>query len=249
MSETNKPIFSTSFVDIVGLSKFWEKTKEYIDGQGDNITKIIEDNEMVTATALTDLDSRVSGNASEIAKIQGELDALSGGAGSITTQINNAIDALKLPDTYLKIADGTITMTETAGSDNILKTYTFKQGDTTIGSINLAKDLVVTSGSIVVDNGVNCLELVLSSGDIVHIPVSDLVGVDALTNYYTKSETDSVASGVLAEAKAYTNELGVIVKGVYDNNNLISEGHEQRIEALENISIASESQILAIFEQ
>ena len=37
-----------SFLDYTGLSLFWSKVK-----------KIIEDNELVTATALTDLDTRV----------------------------------------------------------------------------------------------------------------------------------------------------------------------------------------------
>ena len=202
---------NVKLVDLDGLSIFWGKVQDYIIAShaainnkigkftngtpATGICKVIEDNEKVTASALTDLDTRVTGNASEIAKIQSELDALSGGNGSIATQINNAINALNLPNTYLKIADGKITMTESAGTGNILKTYTFKQGDTTIGSINLAKDLVVTSGSIVVDNGVNCLELVLSSGDVVHIPLSDLVDEVAVENAINaKLESISLAT-------------------------------------------------------
>lgn len=70
-----------------------------------------------------------------------------------------------------------VTITEAAGSGNVLKTYTFTQNGKTIGTINLAKDVVVSSGAVVMHEGVQCLELTLTSGDVVHIPVTDLVDV------------------------------------------------------------------------
>ena len=42
-----------------------------------------------------------------------------------------------------------ITVTEAEGSGSVLKAYTIAQGGTTIGTINIPKDLVVTSGSVV----------------------------------------------------------------------------------------------------
>lgn len=42
-----------------------------------------------------------------------------------------------------------VTVTEAEGSGSVLKAYTIAQGGTTIGTINIPKDLVVTSGSVV----------------------------------------------------------------------------------------------------
>lgn len=84
MEKINTNVFASDkkFIDIAGLSHFWTKTKTYVD----------------------DADTRLSGkitlNENAIKSIQDELNSLSGGAGSIATQINNAIAALDLPGTY-----------------------------------------------------------------------------------------------------------------------------------------------------
>lgn len=85
MSEVkNTNVFDENkrFVDITGLRYFWEKTKGYVDGE--NLT----------------LSGKVSANETAIKGIQDELTTLSGGVGSVGTQINNAIAALDLPNTY-----------------------------------------------------------------------------------------------------------------------------------------------------
>lgn len=48
----------------------------------------------------TTLPNRIKSSEDAISSIQDELNSLSGGAGSIATQINNAITALDLPNTY-----------------------------------------------------------------------------------------------------------------------------------------------------
>ena len=85
MSEVkNTNVFDENkrFVDITGLRYFWEKTKGYVD---------------VADKAVSD---KVVENESAIKSIQDELGTLSGGVGSVGTQIDNAIAALKLPETY-----------------------------------------------------------------------------------------------------------------------------------------------------
>lgn len=84
MSEINQNVFDENkrFIDLEKLGYFWAKTKGYVDA------------------ADTRLSGDISKNAEEIASIQDELNSLSGGAGSIATQINNAITALDLPNTY-----------------------------------------------------------------------------------------------------------------------------------------------------
>ena len=85
MAETiNTNVFDSNkkFVDFSGLDYFWGKAKTYIDG--------------VDAT----MSAKVVANEQAIQAINDELNSLSGGAGSIQTQISNAIAALDLPNTY-----------------------------------------------------------------------------------------------------------------------------------------------------
>ena len=100
MSEVkNTNVFDENkrFVDITGLRYFWEKTKGYVDGE--NLT----------------LSGKVSANETAIKGIQDELTTLSGGVGSVGTQINNAIAALDLPNTYE--AKGDAAKAETAAKE------------------------------------------------------------------------------------------------------------------------------------
>lgn len=80
----NTNVFNSGkkFVDLSGLDYFWGKAKTYIDG--------------VDAT----MSAKVVANENAIKEINDELNSLSGGAGSIGTQIDNKIDALDLPNTY-----------------------------------------------------------------------------------------------------------------------------------------------------
>ena len=80
----NTNVFDSTkkFVDFSGLDYFWTKAKTYIDGVD------------------TAMQVKVLANETAIKSIQDELNSLSGGAGSIQTQINNAISALDLPNTY-----------------------------------------------------------------------------------------------------------------------------------------------------
>lgn len=96
MSELiNQNVFAEDkkFVDISGLSYFWSKTK-----------KFVEDADVVISGKVTALENTVGdstkGLVQKVNLIQAELDGLNGGAGSITTQIENAISALDLPNTY-----------------------------------------------------------------------------------------------------------------------------------------------------
>lgn len=103
------------------------------------------------------------------------------------TELANSIKAIS--DDYLKTTDKTelanritneapVTMAEKEGTGNILKTYTFTQNGKTIGTINLAKELVVTGGQIVEENNVKYLELTIANqNEKVRIAVTDLVDV------------------------------------------------------------------------
>lgn len=94
------------------------------------------------------------------------------------------------------IAAGAVTISEEAGTGNILKTYKFSQNGADLGSINLAKDLVVSGGEIVEKDGVKYLSLSIANQESpVEIPVTDLVDV------YTGSTYINITEGNVIEVK------------------------------------------------
>ena len=70
------------FVDLSSLDYFWDKAKGYIDGVDASMSE------------------KVTANEDAIKAINAELETISGGVGSVGTQINEAIAALKLAETY-----------------------------------------------------------------------------------------------------------------------------------------------------
>lgn len=80
----NTNVFDTTkkFVDFAGLDYFWDKAKAYVDAEDAKLA------------------ARIKANEDAISSINDELNSLSGGAGSIATQIDNKIAALDLPNTY-----------------------------------------------------------------------------------------------------------------------------------------------------
>ena len=159
--------------------------------------------------------------------------------------INDELDGLDakvkaIADDYLKTEDKTelvnritneapVTIAESAGTGDVLKTYTFTQNGKEIGKINLAKDVVVTSGAVVLHDGVKCLELTLTSGDVVHIPVTDLVDV-----YTAKANADKVQVAI-----SDTNEVSAsIVAGAVTATELAANAVETAKIADKNVTKA-----------
>jgi hypothetical protein len=115
------------------------------------------------------------------AAYKAQLDGLN---DSLATAKNEAIEA------------GALTISEAAGTGNILKTYTFTQNGAEVGKINLAKDLVVSGGEIVEKDGVKYLSLSIANQENpVEIPVTDLVDV------YTGSTYINITDGNVVELK------------------------------------------------
>ena len=59
------------------------------------------------------------------------------------------------PANVADLVDYEVTVTENGASDSTIKSYVLKQKGATIGTINIPKDLVVSSGSVVVGNWVD----------------------------------------------------------------------------------------------
>ena len=92
--------------------------------------------------------------------------ASGGSTEELLEKINAEIEARKANDTYLSgeistivgttlpelssqlTSDLSVTMTAAEGSGDILKTYTLKQGNNTIGAIDIPRDFLVKSASV-----------------------------------------------------------------------------------------------------
>lgn len=143
-------------------------------------------------------------------------------------EIKNTTDALDgriatIEDDYLKSSDktdvinaGKVSIAEAAGTGNVLKTYTFTQNGETIGTINLAKDLVVSGGEVIEKEGVKYLSLTIANQESpVEIPVTDLVDVYVGSTYIAISESNEISvkfADLDAALVAETTAVGAAIK-------------------------------------
>lgn len=147
--------------------------KDYADGLADNY-----DAAGTAATKVQELaDGQVKTNKEHI----GTMDSLETSAKSdLVTAINEVRNAVSAGGTA-----AAITMTEqtTGLSDGVLKAYVIKQGDNTVGTINIPKDMVVQSGEVVVNPEGQAagtyikLTLANATNDVIFVNVGNLVDI------------------------------------------------------------------------
>lgn len=224
MSELiNQNVFADSkkFIDFSGLQHFWTKTKGYVD------------------TADSGLSGRITVNENAIKAINEELTTLSGGVGSVGTQINNAIAALKLPETYeAKGAAATAEGNANAYADGLVKnedgTAKFDAAGTAAGLNDAMDARVVKLEAIDHDKIAADAAAAAVAGVIDEAPesfdtlkevaawianndhASDVAGLVTDVENLKKIDHDAYVAAdatVLANAKAYTDGL-VLVDGV-----------------------------------
>ena len=108
---------------------------------------------------------------------------------------------------------GTVSVSETAGSGNVLKIYTLSQRGQTIGTINIPKDLVATSGEIVDQDGSGnsgtFLKLVIANSDPIYVNVASLIEYNGVvsSSEITFTDTNHQISGTLAVGSIAKNKL------------------------------------------
>ena len=200
-------------------------------------TNVIE-SVKVNGTALTVTDKAVDilvaeGTANGTVKVNG-VDVAVHGLGSAAYQDTTAFDASGAADTVKTelIGDMTgatktlggledridalttgsnVTISTTATTENMLKSYTFSQNGSVIGTIDIPKDLVVTSGVVTADSqDRKVLRLTIANQtEPVDILVSDLVDV------YTEGNGIEVSTGNVISAKVVAgNGLSVDANGI-----------------------------------
>ena len=151
----------------------------------------------------------------------------SSGTSFTADNVKDALDTL-----YTRSGDGSkVTLEDAEGSEgsNVLKVYTIKQGGAEVGKINIPKDLVVTSGSVVKGNwndGVftenvsgsgTALKLVIANQEApVYINTLDLVKDHTGGNGISISDTNVISVQIAEGSENFltVDEKGVKLSGV-----------------------------------
>lgn len=134
------------------------------------------------ASDLTDALTRLTEAEGDIDDLEAAVGTLSGLSTTDKDNLVNAINELYDSITAAKAA-GIVTVEEDDSSSDYAKVYTVKQGGTAVGTINIPKDMVVSSGTIEVNpsgqTAGTYIVLTLANADStkIYINVGDLVDI------------------------------------------------------------------------
>ena len=183
--------------------------KDYADEK----VKALADGQVKTNTdAIATLNGADTEDGSVAKAVKDSADAINAKIGTLadldTTAKTDLVEAINevLQSVEAGGTGSVVTMTTDTTTDGYLKTYTFKQGNTEIGKVDIPKDLVIQSGEIVVDpdgqTAGTYLKLTIANQDApVYINVADLV--DAYTAQGSASQVQLVISD--------TNEISATI--------------------------------------
>lgn len=158
------------------------------------------------------------------------------------TALSNRIDALE--------SSYTVSLTEAAGSGDVLKVYTISQGGNSIGTINIPKDLVATSGSLVyctksgntytettadASGAIACIKMTIQNGNPFYIEVADLIEYNSVksnseitltdTGHEIEATVGSISSSKITFTPAGDNPTDTTVQAaLHDLYSQIGEG-------------------------
>ena len=151
-------------------------------------------------------------------------------ASPIATAKNEAVNASK------------VTVSESAGNDNVLKMYTITQNGVEIGKINVPKDLVVSDGSIVEVEGVKYLRLIIANQTTpVDIAVTDLVDVYKGSVYISIASDNTISVNFSALDSELVKETSGVGKAIKANETAIQKAYSEASAALSAHNTNSEA--------
>lgn len=158
------------FLDSVGLKHLWAKITAKINelangAVAENTAAITKLNGDATvdgsvdkkiAAAKTELSETIKGVEDKADAAQADADALEldlGNADALSTTNKTVVGAIN--EVLAAIGTGgtaaVVTVTTNTTTEGALKSYTIKQGEVTVGVIDIPKDMVVESGEVVVN--------------------------------------------------------------------------------------------------
>ena len=121
-----------------------------------SVAKAVADSAATLNAAIEAVEGKADGAAAAAKAAQDDVDAVEldmGDVDSLSTTNKTVVGAIN--EVLAAVGTGgtaaVVTMTSDTTSDGALKSYTIKQGTTTVGVIDIPKDMVVESGEVVVN--------------------------------------------------------------------------------------------------
>ena len=184
-----------------------------VDEQYDDLIDYIDTIVAEAAAAGTGAASTLEASLSDVAK-SGEAEDVTIADTSGNFASTNVEDALQ--ELYSAIGTGgtnaAVTITKATGtaSDSYAYRYTFSQGGSTInnGVIDIAKDMVATTGQLVNQDGQGnpgtFIQMTIANGDAFYINVADLIEYNSVssTDEITLSDTNHTITATVGEIAA-----------------------------------------------
>lgn len=191
-------------------------------------------NDYLTSDEETAIYQAISAETTAREAIEAELEALSAStrlteleASAHTHDNKTVLDGITAQQVQAwddMAAGAAVVLSAYTGSDagltaGYLKTYEIFQGGNSVGKIDIPKDLVVSSGQIVEENGVKYLRLTIANSDTpVDIAVTDLVDVYTPGNGIEISNSNEVSAKVV-NANGLSVDANGIAMGLADGSN------------------------------
>lgn len=119
-----------------------------------SVAKAVADSAATLTEAINAVDEKADAAQAAADKAQGEVDVVEGNIGNVdglSTENKTVVGAIN--EVLAAVGAGgtaaAVTMTSDTTTEGALKSYTIKQGTTTVGTIDIPKDMVVEAGEVV----------------------------------------------------------------------------------------------------
>lgn len=171
-----------------------------------SVAKAVEDAKTALNETIAGVEAKADAAQAAADKAQGEVDLVEidlGDVDNLSTENKTVVGAIN--EVLAAVGAGgtaaTVTLTSDNTTEGMLKSYTLKQGSTTVGVIDIPKDMVVESGSVVVDPEGQAagtyIKLVLANvAEPLYINVGTLVDL-----YTAKAEAAQVQIAIDAQTR------------------------------------------------
>lgn len=233
---------SKNYLDLTGLTAYDKLIKQYVDNNDSaidakSIKTVLVDGDNIKfykkagATKTDTADYTVPIASSDVTALKTAIGTdASGNLISVATTAKNAATAIQgstkstVADIETALSNATtaskVTLSVASTTAGYLKTYEIKQGNTTLGKIDIPNDLVVTSGEVVVNpqgqTAGTYLKLVIANQtEPVYINVKDLVDVysgSTGTNVNIAISDKNVVSGAIVAGSIGSTQLDTATK-------------------------------------
>ena len=190
------------YLDLTGLQTYDQKIKALIESADDTTltsakaySDSLSDNYDPVGTAQSKMEQLANGqvatNTASINTLNGKVGDLTGldttAKDTLVNAINEVADAVGAAETA-----GAVTVDTSSTTAGMAKSYTIKQGGATVATIDIPKDMVVSSGAVEVDPEDHdpgtylVLTLANATNDKVYISVGSLVDIYTAQQSATK---------------------------------------------------------------